>query len=132
MTINEYQQETLRTALGMNYKSHGMCINAVLGLCGELSEVAELTEGTSTESSTFEAMKKAGRICDMVKKSEFQGHELDKQHIAEELGDVAWYLAVSAHAIGYPLETIMQMNVDKLMQRYPDGFDPDKSVNRGR
>lgn len=108
MTINEYQKAALRTASGMNHENYGMLINGALGLCGESGEVA-----------------------DIVKKATFQGHELDKQHIAEELGDVAWYLAVSAHAIGYPLETIMQMNVDKLMQRYPDGFDPDKSVNRG-
>lgn len=37
------------------------------------------------------------------------------QQMAKELGDVAWYLAVSAKAIGYDLETIMQMNVDKKM-----------------
>lgn len=60
----------------------------------------------------------------------FQGHELDTAHMAKELGDVAWYLAVSANAIGYDLETIMQMNVDKLKARYPDGFDAEHSLHR--
>ena len=67
MTINEYQNEAMRTASGMNYENHGMLINAALGLCGESGEVA-----------------------DIVKKATFQGHEPDINHIAKELGDVAW------------------------------------------
>ena len=54
------------------------------------------------------------------------------KHVAKELGDVAWYLAVSANAIGYDLETIMQMNVDKLKARYPDGFDAEHSLHRNQ
>ena len=107
MEINEYQNEAMRTASGMNYENHSMLINAALGLCGESGEVA-----------------------DIVKKATFQGHELDVEHVAKELGDVAWYLAVGARAIGYDLETIMQMNVEKLRARYPDGFDTDKSQHR--
>lgn len=107
MTINEYQIEAMRTASGMNYENHGMLINAALGLCGESGEVA-----------------------DIIKKATFQGHELDVVHVAKELGDVAWYLAVGARAIGYDLETIMQMNVEKLRARYPDGFDAEKSQHR--
>ena len=107
MTINEYQIEAMRTASGANYENHGMLINAALGLCGESGEVA-----------------------DIIKKATFQGHELDVEHVAKELGDVAWYIAVGARAIGYDLETIMQMNVEKLRARYPDGFDADKSQHR--
>ena len=106
MQINEYQKEALRTASGMN-KEIPMIVNGVLGLCGE-----------------------SGECADMVKKHLFQGHELDTEHMAKDLGDVAWYIAVSAHAIGYDLETILQMNVDKLRKRYPDGFETDKSLHR--
>lgn len=53
-----------------------------------------------------------------------------KAHIAKELGDVAWYLAVTAHAIGYDLETVLQMNVDKLRNRYPNGFEKERSLHR--
>ena len=56
-----------------------------------------------------------GEAVDLVKKHVFHDHELDKEHLAKELGDVAWYLAVTAHAIGYDLETVLQMNVDKLL-----------------
>lgn len=81
--------------------------NGVMGLCGE-----------------------SGECVDMVKKYRFQGHELDKAHLAKELGDVAWYLAVTAHAIGYDLETVLQMNVDKLRNRYPNGFEKERSLHR--
>lgn len=95
MKINEYQTEALRTESGMN-QDVPMIVNGVLGLCGE-----------------------AGECADMVKKHLFQGHELDTVHLAKELGDVAWYLAVAAYSIGYDLETVFQMNVDKLRSRYP-------------
>ena len=107
MKINEYQTEALRTASGMNAQ-YPMILNGVLGLGGE-----------------------SGECLDIVKKHLFQGHNLDEEHLAKELGDVAWYLAVSAYAIGYDLETILRMNVDKLRKRYPDGFDSARSQHRG-
>ena len=69
-------------------------------------------------------------MADIVKKATFQGHTINREHIAKELGDVCWYIAETATAIGYDLETIMQMNIDKLMKRYPDGFSADRSQNR--
>lgn len=72
----------------------------------------------------------AGEAIDILKKHLFQGHDLDREHLAKELGDVAWYLAVSADALGYSLEKVMQMNLDKLRARYPDGFETERSANR--
>lgn len=72
----------------------------------------------------------AGEATDILKKVLFQGHMLDEEHVALELGDICWYLALAADAIGYDLETIMQMNIDKLKARYPNGFEVDKSVHR--
>lgn len=108
MTGNEYQKAALRTAFsGLDSLSYNLLINGVMGLCGE-----------------------SGECVDMVKKFLFQGHDLNREELAKELGDVAWYLAVTAHAIGYPLDTVLEMNVEKLKNRYPDGFDPEKSVHR--
>lgn len=105
MTGNEYQKAALRTA-GTN--SHeALLMNGVMGLNGE-----------------------AGECIDIVKKHVFQGHELDREKLAKELGDVAWYLAVTAHAIDYDLETVLKMNIDKLLARYPEGFDVERSTNR--
>ena len=112
MTIDEYQSKAMRTVAGMNYEKYStpeecLLINGVMGLNGE-----------------------AGECIDSVKKYLFQGHALDKEHIAEELGDVAWYLAITAHAIGYDLSEILNNNIVKLLDRYPDGFSADKSINR--
>ena len=55
---------------------------------------------------------------------------MDREHIAKELGDIAWYLSVTAYALDYDLETVLQMNVDKLRKRYPHGFEADRSLHR--
>lgn len=105
MTGNEYQKAALRTA---NMKdSESLLLNGVMGLCGE-----------------------AGECIDMVKKHLFQGHPLDNEHLAKEISDCCWYIAVAAEGLGYDLDTIFQMNVDKLWARYPDGFDAERSMHR--
>ena len=109
MTINEYQAAALRTAQTDKLSAGDLLLNAALGLCGESGEVA-----------------------DLVKKHRFQGHDLDFDHIAKELGDVAWYLAVGAYAIGFDLESIFRMNKEKLKARYPDGFSVDRSLHRDK
>ena len=106
MNMNDYQLSAMRTANCME-KRYPMILNGVLGLNGE-----------------------SGECADIVKKHLFQGHELDEKHLAEELGDVLWYVAVTAFSIGYDLDEIAQMNVSKLLKRYPDGFDKARSVNR--
>lgn len=108
MTTNEYQQACLRTEpIDAKISKTTRIENGLMGLCGE-----------------------AGEAMDILKKFLFQGHSLDVTHLAKELGDVAWYLAVSADALGYTLEDIFQMNIDKLKKRYPDGFDAECSINR--
>ena len=85
----------------------GGVLNACLGLAGE-----------------------AGETLDMVKKWVFHEKELDVEHLKKELGDVMWYMALMCESFGFDLDEILQMNVDKLRSRYPEGFDVDKSVNR--
>ena len=65
-----------------------------------------------------------------MKKATFQGHELDKERTCEELGDVLWYVALAAEAMGTTVEELMRGNIEKLKRRYPDGFDPERSRNR--
>ena len=106
MTINEYQQLALRT-LNPELDKKDVLINGVMGLCGE-----------------------SGEAIDIVKKWLAQGHELDREKLAKELGDIAWYLAETAAAIDLPLENVFQANIDKLKKRYPEGFSAEMSVNR--
>ena len=103
MTINEYQQAAARTAP----EKARVWSNVGLGLAGE-----------------------AGEVADMIKKFLHQGHPLDEHKLIEELGDIAWYVALGATVAGVTLEEILKRNVDKLLGRYPDGFDPDRSLHR--
>ena len=106
MTINEYQRLAMNT-LNPELDKKDVLINGVMGLCGE-----------------------SGEAIDIVKKWLAQGHPLDRERLAKELGDIAWYLAEAATALDVPLEDVLQANIDKLRKRYPEGFDKERSINR--
>ena len=106
MTINEYQTLAM-TTLNPALSEKDVIINAVMGLCGE-----------------------SGEAIDIVKKWLAQGHELDREHLIKELGDICWYVAELAYILGTPLEEVMQKNIDKLKARYPEGFTVKDSKNR--
>lgn len=91
---------------------------------------AKISNTTRLENGLMGLNGEAGEAVDILKKFLFQGHDIDRVHLAKELGDVAWYLAITADALGYDLETIFDMNVKKLNERYPNGFDPERSRNR--
>ena len=106
MTVKEYQFLAART-INQALDEKELITNGAMGLCGE-----------------------SGEVIDLVKKWRAQGHELDRVHLTEELGDVAWYLAETATAIGAELEDVLRANIEKLMKRYPEGFAAERSVNR--
>ena len=75
----------------------------------------------------------AGEFTEVVKKILFQGKPLNEEnifHMKRELGDICWYLAVAASALGTTLDEIVVMNVEKLSARYPQGFEIVKSEVR--
>lgn len=104
ITANDYQRAAMRTA---GDDTENYLLNGVMGLCGE-----------------------SGEVIDLVKKHLYQGHELDRMRIAEETSDCLWYCALIATAIDMKLGDIMQMNIEKLKKRFPDGFSKERSVNR--
>tara|TARA_B110000879_G_scaffold178413_1_gene233618 strand:+ start:106 stop:516 length:411 start_codon:yes stop_codon:yes gene_type:complete len=74
-----------------------------------------------------------GEFNDIVKKLLFQGKEIDddtKKHLKSELGDVCWYMAQALIALDSSWEEIFDINIDKLSERYPGGFDALKSASR--
>lgn len=105
MTGKQFQELAMRTqANGSKYEQ---LINGALGLTGE-----------------------AGECADMIKKYAFQGHSLSGQELLKELGDVLWYVALMCEGLGTTMDTPMEMVIEKLKKRYPDGFKIENSVNR--
>lgn len=134
MTGREYQKLAMRTNDGkatdrllkemltcdMEYLLHqnliaederhldiGGIFNACLGLSGEV-----------------------GEFNDMIKKWIFHEKPIDIDHAKKEAGDICWYLAMLCESFGWSIDEIMQMNVDKLKARYPEGFDIDRANHR--
>ena len=102
MEINEYQKLAMRT-LNPEIDKKELILNASMGLCGE-----------------------SGEVIDLVKKHLFQGHDLDDERLIKELGDVAWYLAEAATALNVDLSEILEKNIKKLENRFPDGFNSNR------
>jgi NTP pyrophosphatase (non-canonical NTP hydrolase) len=74
-----------------------------------------------------------GEFNDIVKKLIFQGKEIDddtKKHLKSELGDICWYMAQALIALDSSWEEVFDINVGKLSERYPGGFDALKSASR--
>lgn len=106
MNGNEYQKLAMAT-LNPELSKKDVLINGVMGLCGE-----------------------SGEAIDIVKKHLHQGHDLDKEKLIKELGDIAWYLAETAYALDVELDEVFERNIAKLKARYPEGFDAAKSIHR--
>ncbi len=103
MDFDKYQQLASRTA-----KKHDEeLVNYALGLSAESGEVA-----------------------DLVKKFRFHGHDIDKENIKKECGDVLWYLSQLTRIAGISLDNVAKKNIDKLMTRYPNGFNSEDSIKR--
>ena len=104
--FNDYQE--FAYSLASEKCQEEPVLNGVLGLSGE-----------------------SGECADIVKKYLFQGHELNKEKLMDELGDVMWYIAITAKGLGYSLEEVVSHNYEKLTSRYPTGkFRKEDSINR--
>lgn len=105
MTLSEYQERAART---MNPElDDNECFYH--GLFGLVSEVGEMTG--------------------IIQKN-YQGHDMDGDHFVDEMGDVLWMIAEICTAIGVSLDEVAERNIEKLMKRYPEGFDPERSLHR--
>lgn len=104
--LNEFQNDSART-MQDDQPDAAMCANYAMGLAGECGEVVNL-----------------------LKKALYHHHTLDRDALIDELGDVLWYVCAIATHHDIPLEDIACANIQKLEERYPDGFTHDASRNR--
>ncbi len=108
MTLNEYQEKALETAV---YPQQFKIIYPALGLSGEAGEVAD-------------------KVKKVIRDNRCEFDDSHKKEIAKELGDVLWYVATFAHDIGYSLEDIAEMNNEKLSSRKERGMLGGSGDNR--
>ena len=105
MTGKEYQKLAART-MNWDLKPSEQGKHALFGMVGEIGEIHS------------------------VYQKRYQGHDFDVDNVKSELGDLLWFIAEYCTSHGWDLDEIMQMNVDKLKKRYPEGFEVDRSLNR--
>jgi len=108
MKLTEYQEKAMETAIFP--KEHSLVYPA-LGLVGEAGEVAEKVKKVIRDNKGEMDCKK-------------------REEIAKELGDVLWYLAALSTEIGYELEDIAKINLDKLASRHSRGVLKGSGDNR--
>lgn len=105
MTLNEYQRLAARTiAPGMGSKD--ILYHALHGLAAEVGEIHSLFQKV------------------------YQGHPMDEEHQKKEFGDLLWFIAEACTANGWNMDDVADMNVRKLIARYPNGFEEERSLHR--
>lgn len=107
MHINDYQDQAVDMAI---YPSSARLTYPALGLTGE-----------------------AGEVADKVKKIIRDGTELTpelRHEIAKEVGDVLWYIAAISRDLGYDMQEIAMMNLQKLNSRKARGVLQGSGDNR--
>lgn len=64
----------------------------------------------------------AGEAADEIKKAIFHRHGINREKIIKELGDVMWYVAAICTKMDIQLDEVMNTNINKLKERYPNGY----------
>lgn len=100
-------RELVRLTRNNSLTEEEQLTNGVIGLCGE-----------------------AGEVADLVKKFLFQGHSLDRDKLVKELGDICWYFELICDILDVTRSEVEQINQQKLLQRYPNGFSAEASLFR--
>ena len=108
MTNEEYQRLARRTQRKEWIESHSvdMLNHAVYGMCSEAGEVAGILQKV------------------------YQGHDFDREHCLKEISDILWFISEACDYLDASIGDVMELNINKLRARYPDGFDEEKSLHR--
>lgn len=99
MKLSEYERGARETAF---YPKESALSYCALGLCGESGEVADKLKKVMRDGG--------GVLSEEVRLS-----------LAKEVGDVLWYVANLSVELGFSLEEIALMNLEKLSSRQSRG-----------
>ena len=140
--INDYARFVETTTSEMSKNTLGLS-SRILKLEGTTSHTMTSSGETIREAEIHMAtlltsvvgmLAESGEFAEVVKKKLFQA---DTQftneevfHMKRELGDVLWYWVQGCRALGFTPDEVMDENIRKLEQRYPNGFEVVKSEHR--
>ena len=114
MNIQDYSDQAISTDLfsgdSHSIDSHAM-LEKVFGLSGETGEVAE-------------------KFKKILRDQNGLATDDDKKELAKELGDILWYINSVGIYLGYSLEEIARMNLDKVLSRQSRGKIAGSGDNR--
>jgi len=129
MNPTEYQQGCIRTecdeakALGRMNNISGVCMN-------DGPFTFEDARPIRLNHAALGLSSEVGEMVGLVRAWVYYGKPLDMSKLKEELGDIAYFLALACDAVGFDLGNVMQVNQIKLRQRYPDKFTEEAYQNR--
>jgi len=107
MELKEYQELCKLTARKGESVNDDLC-NWGLGVSGE-----------------------AGDIASCIKKLVFHKNDAIKEGIKENIGDMLWYTAMICNSLGWDFSEILEENIKKLKERYPQGFSEVDAQRKG-
>ena len=94
------------------------------------TENRRLSQGERLMDAAAGLAEEGGEVLGLVRKHLYQGHALERDRVAKELGDALWCLTTVARVAGLSLEDVARANVEKLKARYPEGYSDDASQGR--
>lgn len=105
MTMDEYQELAART-INRRLRKEEMLRHALFEMCAELGEIHSIYQKV------------------------YQGHQIRNEDVKAEIGDLLWGIAEFCTVNKFSLDEIAAGNIEKLKKRYPDGFEPGRSLDR--
>lgn len=81
------------------------------------------------QHALYMSCAEVGEIHSLFQKK-YQGHDISREHLVKEIGDVCWALAELCTVCNINMDEVARTNIEKLLERYPNGFEVDKSLNR--
>ena len=111
MTLNEYQKQAMTTCMDSCDNFSYMMLNLV----GEVGEFASKV----AKHIRKEEMRVGNELISNILCDDGFGFATDPyyEELKKEAGDILWQLSGLCHVMGWSLEDVAQMNLDKLASR---------------
>lgn len=106
--FNDYTKKAMRTS-----SYHNAMKNS------NLKKEYRLLYRDRLSNCAFGLSGESGEIVDLIKKHLHQNKELNIEELKFEIGDLFWYIANLLDLLKLDLNEILNLNIEKLLERYP-------------